>query len=724
MMEPQDRWGISPIGRLLIVTLWIAACSTAPQSPSSGPPTQIPATPMPAASAAPTPTVTAVPTARPLVDEARQPGLYRNSLLGVSVEYPSEWDVLEEDSEDWLLAISDPTGELLIDLEMELIPEDSGFEELNIEYFEWLQHQIGLPTISWSTTWTDDLAKEGPRWFGLGEGLNGSTGEPQTFEVVAATASNRSFRLIIIGPSARYQSNADRLDHVRQSFRVSAPRPFGVDRENALFLASGEPLTLDPAKWLGSAGGIVGDIFSGLVQLGTDLAPIPDLAERWEISPDGLVYTFYLREGVTFHDGSPLTAEDVKYSWERAANPATESNTAEIYLGDIVGVPEVIAGEATEIRGIRVVNDLTLEVTLDAPKAYFLSKLAYPTSWIVHQGSVDRIEEAPIGTGPFRLVKYDQGQVIILERNPHYHRGFVPLEYIVYLIYPGPSVSLYESDEIDLMSIDEDLLDRVRDPADPLYGSVQVINELCTSYVLFDTSRPPFDDLLVRRAFAQAIDKERYNEIVMEGTGVIAGGLYPPGLPGYTPDARPIAYDPTAARESLNQSSYGGSSNLPEIVFTTSGAGTDLDPADALLIEMWQETLGVKITVEQVDSMSFLDEIYAGHHGQLLFLGWCADYPDPENFADILFHSQSRNNHGHYSNAELDEILQKARAEADVEARLALYRRAEQIIIDDVAGVFIAHSRAYYVVVKPYVEGYVATPVDVAQFMNVSIRRP
>ncbi|MBW8010783.1 MAG: peptide ABC transporter substrate-binding protein [Chloroflexi bacterium] len=503
----------------------------------------------------------------------------------------------------------------------------------------------------------------------------------------------------------------------------SAAFPYGVDRENALFMASGEPRTLDPAKWIFGADSIIGDLYSGVVQLDTSLRPIPDLAERWEVSPDGMVYTFYLRQGVTYHDGRLFDAYDVKYSWERALSPETESDTALTYLGDIVGVAEVASGAAMEITGVRVIDDLTLEVTLDAPKAYFLSKLSYPASWIVDRETIDVIEETPNGTGPFMLVEYEEGEVIVLARNPRYHRGYVALEYIVYLINPGPSVRLYEAGEIDLIGIYPDLLERANDPSDPLFGTVFPVNSLCTSIIRFTVTQPPFEDLLVRKAFVQAIDLERYNEIVLEGEGVIARGLFPPGLPGYNPDTIPIGYDPDEARQSLSDSSYGGPEGLPEIVFTLSGSGSGISRGAALLIQMWEEVLGVTVSVEQINSESYFDEIYAGNHGQLISGGWCADYPDPENFADILFHSGTRQNLGNYSNPEVDALLDQARVELDVETRLALYRQIEQMLIDDAAGVFTLHSRAYYVVLKPYVMGYVPAPIGVANTMNLSIER-
>jgi oligopeptide transport system substrate-binding protein len=494
-----------------------------------------------------------------------------------------------------------------------------------------------------------------------------------------------------------------------------------VDRDNALFLASGEPETLDPAKWLFGPESAIGDLYSGLVRLDTNLRPIPDLAERWEISDDGTVYTFYLRRDVTFHNGKSFTAQDVKYSWERALRPETESNTAPTYMGDIIGASEVAAGEADEISGLRILDDHTLEVTLDARKDYFLYKLAYSVSWIVDSETVDEIETAPNGTGPFMLSSYDKDEALVLARYPNYHLGDVSLEYVVYLINPGFSQRLYEAGDIDLTYINEDLVDRANDPSDPLYGTVYEINGLCTDSVLFDVSQPPFDDLLVRRAFALAIDKERYIEVVEGERGVMARGLYPPGLPGHNPDAVPLGYDPEEALQSLNESSYGGPASLPEVVMTVSGAGLGVRPSAAVLIQMWEDALGVTIGVEQLEFDSYYDEIYAGDHGQILFRGWCADYPDPENFADVLFHSGSLQNFGHYNNPEVDALLEEARSGDSFETRLALYQEIEQTLIDDAVAVFTSHSQTYYMVMKPYVHGYASTAIGVAQNMNVSI---
>ena len=483
-----------------------------------------------------------------------------------------------------------------------------------------------------------------------------------------------------------------------------------ITHSNALFLASDEPNTLDPAKWTGSAESIVGDLYSGLLRLDANLQLVPDLAQSWDVSPQGTVYTFHLRGDVVFHSGRAFTADDVRFSWERALDPATGSPTASTYLADIASVS--------------VVDDFTLVVTLDAPKVYFLAKLAYPTSWIVDRETADRIEEQPVGTGPFQLYRHTPGREIVLQRNPRYHLGPVPLEYVVYQINTGHPVRLYEGGDIDMIGLPEDLLDRARDPSDTLYGQIYPITPLCTYYTVLDASVAPFDERAVRRAFALAIDRDAFNDVAFEGRFPVAAGLYPPGLPGYSGEVSAFPYDPEAARRALRESSYGSPEGLPEILLTDSGAGTDIDASTAFLVQAWQETLGVTVQVEQLESFGYSERIYSGDHGQIVPWGWCADYPDPENFADVLFHQGGQQNIGHYSNPDFDRILEQARSEPDIPVRFGLYQQAEQILIDDAAAIFLIHSPTHYILVKPQILGYLPAPIGVAQNLNLSIAEP
>jgi oligopeptide transport system substrate-binding protein len=295
---------------------------------------------------------------------------------------------------------------------------------------------------------------------------------------------------------------------------------------------------------------------------------------------------------------------------------------------------------------------------------------------------------------------------------------------VVYQINTGHPVRLYEAGDIDLIALPEDLLERARDPSDPLHGQILPFTPLCTYYTVLDASRPPFDDRAVRRAFTQAIDRDAYNAVAFEGRFPVAAGLYPPGLPGYSGDVAGLPYDPEAARQALRESSYAGPPGMPEILLTDSGAGTDLDASTAFLVQAWQETLGVTVQVEQLESFGYSETIYSGDHGQIVPWGWCADYPDPENFADVLFHGGGRQNIGHYTNADLDRLLEQARSEPDVAARLRLYRQAEQTLIDEAAAIFQIHSPTFYVLVQPHIRGYLPAPIGVAQNMNLSIVGP
>ena len=180
-----------------------------------------------------------------------------------------------------------------------------------------------------------------------------------------------------------------------------------------------DPLTLDPAvAGETTSSQYIMQLFGGLVRLDDNLKPSPDMAQRWEVSDDGRTYTFYLRHDIRFHNGREVKAEDVEYSWQRVCAPATGSLTAATYLGDIVGVREVLAGESEKISGVRVIDDYTLQVTIDAPKSYFLFKLTCPTAFVVDRDNVESGSKwwhHPNGTGPFKLKEWDESDLLVLE---------------------------------------------------------------------------------------------------------------------------------------------------------------------------------------------------------------------------------------------------------------------------------------------------------------------
>ena len=489
----------------------------------------------------------------------------------------------------------------------------------------------------------------------------------------------------------------------------------GLPRDQALVYAGGEssnPRVYDPATTHGSGDKL---LFSGLVSLDPRMQLAPEIAESWVVQ-GGTVYTFHLREAARFHDGRPVTAQDIIYSWERAAAPETGSDTVLTYLGDIVGVREMHEGSADHISGLKALDDHTLQVTIDAPKPYFLLKLTYPTAFVVDEGDVESGEDwyrSPNGTGPYKLSRWEPFTAKVYERNTDFYLGAPAIPYVVVKLFAGAPMRLYETGEIDVAGVASYDVERVTDPADPLNPDLYSGVALCTGYVVFDTTQPPFDDPSVRRAFSMAFDRQKYIDVVSSGVALPAEGLYPPALPGHNPDLRPTPYDPGAARKLLGESRYGGPQALPPIVYTTAGYGSYAGGDVSAQAEMWEKNLGVEIIVENLEPDYYLDEVYSGNHGQIFSSGWCADYPDPENFADVLFHTGSEQNLGNYSNPELDALLEAARVEPDVEKRIQMYQQAEQMIVDDAPALFTTHSLSY-VLVKPYVKGYVLAPIDIA----------
>lgn len=492
-----------------------------------------------------------------------------------------------------------------------------------------------------------------------------------------------------------------------------------------LVLAAEAPLTLDPAlsSDIGSYQYIV-QLFSGLVRLDEALNTVPDIAERWEISDDGRRYTFYLRRDVKFHDGWGVNAKSVKAAWERACWPETGSQTVANYLGDIVGVADVIAGRSREISGVRVLDDYTLEVSIDIPKSYFISKLGHPAAFVVDTADMDRGAEwwqRPNGTGPFKLTKLDLEAEMVISRNPEYHGQRAKLERVVYQFFTTAAIQLYETGEVDVAGVSLAYIDRASDPAGPFAGQLQTAPEISYFYVAFNFAEPPFDDPLIRRAFTLALDRERMVSLIFRDMVTQAQGVLPPGLPGHDPSLKGLPYDPAAALELIRQSSYGSVANLPPITLTDSGYGGLISGLTEAMVVLWRETLGVEVSVRQIEPPVFFYELSA-ELDQIYTIGWIADYPHPQNFLDVLFRSGSAYNHGGYRDPEFDALIDRANTEPDWERAQALYRQAERILVDDAVCIPLTFGQNFYLV-KPYVNGYQQNPIGVPMLNLVSVTR-
>jgi oligopeptide transport system substrate-binding protein len=493
--------------------------------------------------------------------------------------------------------------------------------------------------------------------------------------------------------------------------------------ENILNLYGTDPLTLDPAVSAEmTSHSYVMQIFSGLVRLDDNLEPVPDIAQRWQISDDGSTYTFYLRQDVRFHNGRKVKTDDFKYSWQRACDPNTGSLTAATYLGDIVGVREVLAGETKDISGVMVIDDYTLQVTIDAPKSYFLSKLTYPTAFVVDRANVESGGgwwREPNGTGAFNLKQWDENSLLVLEKNEIYYGELAKVNFVVFQLWGGMPMNMYETGKIDVTNVYRSYIDKVTDESAPFYRELVIVPELSFSYIGFNCSKPPFDDVNIRRAFSQAIDKDKLVSLVFKDMVEQADGVLPPGMPGFNEDLSGLNYDIDRAKELISASKYGDVSELPLITITTAGWGGLISSGLEAIVYQWRQNLGVEVKVRQLEPQRFLYHLKQ-EKDEMFYIGWIADYPHPEDFLDVLFHSGTDNNYGDYTNPEIDALLEMAGMEPDSNLSLALYHKAEQELINDAACLPLWFGENY-ILIKPYIKGYNLNPMGLAMLNSVSV---
>ena len=690
-----------------------APAPTETPAPTDAPaPTETPVaavTPSPTDATTSTPAPAASPTAEPEISPTPE-GIryvhYEDRTIGVRMLVPGGWELTEsEEIGEWLKVVRKDDG-ASISL---LVGTDDPTSSLDAR-MDWIL--LGLGSEKPDT----QVELLGPGRLADGsDAVHARLQEPgeQGPVVRRIQVSGRgsfTFTLVLSALQSEIEILEDMIPNVMGRFSSFPPAPYGIERDRAFTMPVGEPSTLDPAIAREATSHFyVSRIFSGLVRFGEDLSVQPDLAEGWVVDDAGVVYTFTLREGVTFHDGTPITASDFKYSIERASDPYLHSDTAPLYLGDIVGMREKLEGKADEVSGVEVVDERTIRITIDSPKEYFLPKLTYQVSAVVDRRQVEDLgadwwmSGEINGSGPYRLVRWDQQEeVIVLRRFDGYHNPPA----LEYFISPGPaipgarSIDMYETDAWDGLFVRPSSVDWIRGDS-ALSGQLHEFDQLMTFYISMDGTRPPFDDPKVRRAFAMALDRQALIDEVYDGTVTPASGLLPPGIPGFSESLQGIPFDPETALRLLSESRY--ANDFPEVIFSTIDVRNGLPPLSVLyMIDSWERYLDVEVQVEFLDRENYYYLVES--QGQHIYTtGWVADYPDPENFLDLLLHSERRDSR--YANAQFDSLLERARVEQDRDARLALYGEAEQLLMDDAGIIPLFHIRDY-VLLRPHVLGF------------------
>ena len=471
---------------------------------------------------------------------------------------------------------------------------------------------------------------------------------------------------------------------------------------------SSDITTLDPAMIVDVSGGAVSArIFNGLVRFDEESKVIPDLADSYSISRDGKRYRFSLRKGVRFHNGREFTAKDVKYSFERVLNPNTRSPRTWLF-DRILGAREFMNGASPDVRGIRVLNDYTVEIEITEPFGPFLNLLAMPSACIVPSDEAvkEGFSSNPVGTGPFTVKEWKRGRELILSASEDYFDKRPKIKGIVYRVIPEEltAIAEFESGNLDVIGVPSTEFRRYSE-SPKWSGLIMKSSGLNTFYLGLNCQRPPFDDKRVRQALNYAIDRERILGTILEGRAELAAGSIPPlllkgGNKGY-------GYDPEKARALLKEA------GLEKGFGFRIYQGVDQDTADIMeVVQQYLKEIGVDAEIVQLEWSAFKDAINKGE-ADSFWLSWKADYPDPENFLFPVFHSSNwgaAGNRARFKDPHIDKIIEDAQREPDEEKRKALYLEAERMTIEEAPWVFFWHKNDY-TIYQPWVDGIKAYPI-------------
>jgi ABC-type oligopeptide transport system substrate-binding subunit len=494
------------------------------------------------------------------------------------------------------------------------------------------------------------------------------------------------------------------------------------------FNLGAEPESFDPGLATGQPDGRVCRIlFEGLT---TDHPAghgnLPGQAYRWQISPDGLTYTFHLRPGLAWTDGTPVTAHDFVWSWLRVLDPATGSR----YAGNLYAIANGRAfhrGEITDrsLVGLSAPDDSTFVVRLEAPTPYFLGFTSFYTFLPVPRHAVERHGDRwthpgnIVSNGAFSLEHWRQNDHFEFRRNPRYwDAAAVRLERIrAYTVDDlNTSANLYKAGVFDWNPsgyIPSQFIPHVRRFKDFRHGRYQG-----TYYYSFNVTKHPFDDVWVRRALNLAVDREAIANDLLKGSRDPWGGFTPSGYDGY--DNPPgIAYDPVRARDCLARAGYPAGQNFPRIsiLFNTS---EDYRRIAEAVQAMWRRELGIEVELRSMEWASVMQAVSSLQY-DVARRSWIGDYPDPYTFLSTMLAGDGNNRTG-WSDTRYDALLRRSALELDPARRMALLREAEERLLDE-APVIPVYHYATNEMVKPYVRGIESHPLDVHPLTRVWIDR-
>lgn len=473
------------------------------------------------------------------------------------------------------------------------------------------------------------------------------------------------------------------------------------------------------------------NIFDRLVdvEVGTDgnSKIVPSLAESWDISDDGLEYTFHLRQGVKFHNGNDFTAEDVAYTFHRMLTVEGGVNTE--FIDQIKGADELLAGETDTLEGVEVVDDYTIKVALKEPFAGFLASISSPGVSIYDSEATEAAGDqfgmdpaVTVGTGPFEFSSWSFNNQLVLTRNKDYWKGASGLPGVVIKIIPDTETQsmMFESGELDILDLDyaADSVDRFTEtyPDQIVQGPrVGIV------YFTMNFNKEPFQDVRVRKAVQMSIDRQAILDALYGGRGQVEQGIFPHGLIGFNPDQEEIKYDPEAAKALLAEAGYADGFDM-EIAADSSASDT-MTMALEIVSDQLAE-VGIRAEIKNYDESTWLETRKSGELGSFMST-WSADYNDPDNFIYTFFGNEekTRIRSINYPDTEVMERVAKARTIVNEDERLAEYKALEEKLIHEDAAWVPMFSRLHLFAVSKRVQGFVPLWSGLSDqlFYNISL---
>ena len=438
---------------------------------------------------------------------------------------------------------------------------------------------------------------------------------------------------------------------------------------------------------------------------------LPGLAEKWDISDDGLVYTFHLREGVKFHNGEPFEADDVKFTIERMMDPENECVNTWFY-DMIQGAEDRWNGDSDEVTGVKVIDEHTVEITLDYAFGGFLANLSAIPCAIYNREACEAAgeqfgvdPELTIGTGPFIAKEWTLNDKIVLATNPDYWQGASTLAGIVYKNIPDEETQRmeFEAGNIDIFFA-SNAISQIKyfQESETWKDCVYAVREAGSYFYLFNLSMEPYNDINVRKAIASAIDKQQLLDTIYEGFGWVSNGMVVEGILGYNKDLKAMPYDPEAAKQYLAAAGYGPGELKIEFMMDM---GNGVEYKMNIAIQAMLKEVGIEMTLNQVDEATYYQNRLNGAI-PVERNAWWVDYNDPDN---VLYSYFSRRAQEGNSVGMTDEwvfnMLDDARREVDSEKRLEMYQEIEKYLVDNVCFIPIFQPQLT-VIIQPNISNY------------------